>query len=522
VAKLVFYPAGINVLHLLVYLRQPESIQEAFAAGAKFLSSSIGTPISVCLQSKLNVLELKDCLDALLDRLTELSNTNPADFRIALHCLGDDFPRLLNSHSSNLPFFLETILVPLPPEFRYTQELCINGKLPLPGLWPDLKLDTSRVPKHKYRFWLETTSFPEYCVCPIPLKLDALLCALEKIKVSEGVLSKKAIVFIAKVKWRNTKRPLLVLAVLHWGLLVLIVCKVYDYGSTGAEIGMLVLLNLVLLGVSIWQAYTVGIMNFKSDVRTVIDIVRAVLTFVWAVTPKYQWFTLVTVALNSFVGLSTFKVFNETRVLVQMIFKVCTHTFYFVLLFLYSNLSFGVLLSVTDEEANLSFFESWKVAFELSMGGFDNSGVSALRWFVFFAACVVNVIWLLNLIVALLGTYYERFRTEVKSEDVKVQFELIYQFLSMQKPLPKWLKRRMSVAQPSAIRYLSVFAKKSEVGNPRKEPVTVHIVEKTEAALLDRMQALERTVEEKVEGVIDFLRTFNPQSAQAFSLHLRH
>lgn len=130
----MIYPYGVNLLHLQVNDCKPDMVREAFAAGARFLSSSFGTPIGICLQFQKEKPELMYCLEELLKGLIGLSASDPTEFLIALHCLGDDFPMLLKSGSSYLPSFLGKILVPLPQELHYNERQSIYEEMPLPML----------------------------------------------------------------------------------------------------------------------------------------------------------------------------------------------------------------------------------------------------------------------------------------------------------------------------------------------------------------------------------------------------
>jgi len=467
-ARLVIYPCKINVLHLLVNQERPELLTEAMTLGAKFLKSQYGTPIALCLKLEDKTAAKEECLDQLLDGLVELSDSNPKDFMIALHELDEDFPKLLQCDSAFLSSFLQTILVPLPKEFIYMHKIRLGNVQPLPDLWPDLK-------PHQPRWRLKNcwnssiVTAPELRICPIPLSMelckDQLLDVLKDVDSSKDILEQDVIINLAETKWREISLMMKIWTLLYWAMLVLVVERVYGYGDEYWVQVSLVVLNTILLIIEVWQAATGDFQDYIHDPWNLADWVRFALTYTWTFAPSNLALTFPTVFLNAFIGLTTFEAFSQTRFLVRMILKVCIHTIYFVLIFVYSNVTFGVLCAVTDERENLSFYESWTTAFEMSMGNFDNTDVSMLRWFVFFAACVVNMVWLLNLIVSLLGTAYEDFTTAVKAEDVKAQFERVYQLESMVKCLFS------SEGQKS---YLQVYSKKAPSCNSRNEQVTLY------------------------------------------------
>ena len=65
------------------------------------------------------------------------------------------------------------------------------------------------------------------------------------------------------------------------------------------------------------------------------------------------------------------------------------------------------------------------------MGNFDLSEAGGLFWAVFLAASLVNVVWLLNLLVSILGNAYEEFRPESEGADILAKAELVYQYETM-------------------------------------------------------------------------------------------
>lgn len=471
-ARLVISPHNITLLHLLVHTKQPQLLSQALALGAQFLKGSIGanqslTPINLILNSKERTSELDQCLDALLDGLTALSTTRPTAFLVAIHALEDDFCGLIRCKSAYLPSFLQTILVPLPAEFLQTQEMRMNAVLPHCDLWKDLYPHPPKWGLEKFLTCPRTLS-PIFLICPIAfsmeLKPGELLDVLKDIDAEKGILSKDVISYLAKAKWREVEIPMKLLSCLHWTLLILIACRIYDYGNeAGIQRGLLAL-NSALLLIETWQFVTGGYRNYFKEWWNYADLLRSGFTYAWIVTEKRLWLNFVVVALNSFIGLTAFEAFDKTRNLVRMILKVCRNTFYFVLIFIYSNLSFGVLCAVSDEDSELNFYESWTTAFEISMGGFDNTGLPTLRWFVFFAAAIVNMVWLLNLIVALLSTAYDNFVNVVAAEDVKAQFELTYKVESMVKCL---------VSVKGKKRFLHVYCEKQPSENPRDASVTI-------------------------------------------------
>ena len=466
-ARLVIFPYQVTVLHLLVAQHRPELLSRAMSLGAKVLKSPFGTPLWPCLQND-SVSAHTECLDQLLDGLIALSDSDPVEFLVALYNLEEDFPRLVKSDSEFLVSFLQTVLVPLPKEFVYGPLDRVGDILPLSSISSDLKPHQPSSFKDLFNCFKST--IPVLRICPIPLHMDlqphCLISVLKDICPSKDVLSQEVITSLAAAKWQEIHLPMILWTSLNWLLLYFLVYRIYDKSPSETYLPIAILTtNSLLLVIEMWQAVTGDWVEYVLDRWNWADWVRFSLTYVWILTEENMILTFFMVVINAFIGLTTFEAFSQTRFLVRMILKVCTHTVYFVLLFVYTNLTFGILCAVTEPEAELSFYDSWTLSFEMSMGNFDNTGVSRLRWLVFFTACIINMVWLLNLIVSLLGTAYEDFTATVQAEDVKAQFERVFQLESMIKCLFSRDKKPY---------FLHVYKKNPPSENPRQQQVTLH------------------------------------------------
>ena len=114
-----------------------------------------------------------------------------------------------------------------------------------------------------------------------------------------------------------------------------------------------------------------------------------------------------------------------------MIYTVCLKTLSFIFILIYSTLSFGLLFAIADPAAIPTFTQSWSISAQLDMGGFDMTEAGGLVWAVFLAACLVNVVWLLNLLISILGDAYAEFQPEAAGADVMAKAGFVYQFEGM-------------------------------------------------------------------------------------------
>jgi hypothetical protein len=101
--------------------------------------------------------------------------------------------------------------------------------------------------------------------------------------------------------------------------------------------------------------------------------------------------------------------------------------FAFLSIFIYSNLAFGVIFSVSGDynEYTSAFDYFWKMPFDLSMGDFDSSTDKELQYTCFMIASIVNVVILLNLLISILGDSFDKFQVTEAETDRRQMLESI-------------------------------------------------------------------------------------------------
>lgn len=223
------------------------------------------------------------------------------------------------------------------------------------------------------------------------------------------------------------------------------------------------------------------------------DLLHSAFTYAWAVTPHPLWIAFPTIALSAFIGLTTLKAIDRTRILVQMILKVCSRTVPLVIILIYSILSFGTLYAVTEEEKALNFYESWTTVFEMIMGNQLESEHTAV-------VCILHSQRSKRDLAAQPHRSpprnpYDRFRSQIQSEYIKLQFKLVYQTKSLINFLSKAKSRLLCKRREKpnseyqllehssrSINYLSVFTDKSQ-DEEESQNETVRLMEILEQQL---------------------------------------
>ncbi|OMJ87290.1 hypothetical protein SteCoe_10974 [Stentor coeruleus] len=146
-----------------------------------------------------------------------------------------------------------------------------------------------------------------------------------------------------------------------------------------------------------------------------LDLARLVLCFCWAYLNFYSQtnnsMEIILIALTFVRGLTAFRCFNGTRYYVHLIMSSIRDIKFFLVIFFYSTISFGVISSYTNGNAEFSFQNSLITAYDMNLGNFSHTEDFSLGYFVFLCASIINVIIMLNLLISVLANSFENFKT---------------------------------------------------------------------------------------------------------------
>ena len=178
------------------------------------------------------------------------------------------------------------------------------------------------------------------------------------------------------------------------------------------------------------QAVVIGT-DYFTQPWNILDVGRAGTTAAWIVihffdTPPMplSWLVLV---LSFMKGINGFKAFDKTRFYVRLIFQSLDDIKFFLIIFVYTTLSFGALNVTTYEQPDYGFIYLWVVPFDLVSGesGNMNSEESDLRYFSFCLALVVNIVLMFNMIISILGDSFDAFQLKSEIIDYKEMAEVV-------------------------------------------------------------------------------------------------
>lgn len=427
-SKALFSPLKVNIAHIYCYLDRPELLREAFEIGVDIRRDNNGnSPLHYALVRK-----SQGCIDIILEFLTKLKSK---DFKLFLnysYALRGDLEPLLHNYSEFLPDFLEAIF------FKISDTISFAGpRYMLPHLHysKGRRLDPYNFVFHPYES-NGTIEVPvQFKTMPFPISyvrgstgsmelLDSIMnCTNKQILQSEFVKT------YIRDKWDSMWKFILALTIITWTniLLMIILISLYSQGKTGTlQYIVLIILFLVtnafLTVYEVCQLFTNGVKYFQ-NAWNFIDFLRISLCLTWIVlsfldSENYiKYVTWPMTLVNFFRGLSGFRAFDETRFYTRLIVKAFVESIAFLLVFFYSTLAFGILYISANQGLISDIGSIWTISYELSMGNFDNSGMGQLEYTGFMLATIINVIVILNLLIAILGNSFDSFQAQAGEID---------------------------------------------------------------------------------------------------------
>ena len=260
--------------------------------------------------------------------------------------------------------------------------------------------------------------------------MNALLNCTEK-NIFKVQLIKKFI----QARWNMTKIWVVLYSSLAWFNLTLIIITVNTQDLISA-----ILLLFVTFMFILWETLQLlaDKSGYLSNFWNWLDVFRIVSTTIWAffVILSSDWsnvgvfeelLTTTVVSLGLIRGLTSFRVFDNTRYYIRLILESVQKIGSFLVIFFYTTFGFGLLSFVANGSTEMSFKTLWIDSFNLSLDIPEKmkSDEFGLVYTIFFLAFMINVIIMLNMIISILGDSFDEFQVLAVYYDCREMVEVI-------------------------------------------------------------------------------------------------
>ncbi|OMJ85433.1 hypothetical protein SteCoe_13276 [Stentor coeruleus] len=203
---------------------------------------------------------------------------------------------------------------------------------------------------------------------------------------------------------------------------------------------ILLIINIILMLWEGFQASISGWGNYFSSLTNHIDLIRFFTTIVYGILlvleEEFIILTWIMMALNLIRGLTGFRAFGNTRYFIRLLQMCFIKMKDFLIIFIYSTLSLGLMYSISYNEDPSTYNSIWSSPFGLIVGKTDPFYESNFIQIVtYILAVTINMIIMLNLIISILGDAFDEFQLNAEILNFSEMAEMI---LEIEQILSLW------------------------------------------------------------------------------------
>ncbi|OMJ79096.1 hypothetical protein SteCoe_20955 [Stentor coeruleus] len=428
--KWMIAPFEFNALHFYAYFNLPVHLKQALDCNSPFyFSKSAYSPLQIAIQRN-----FRDCINVIMKNIRIKVQEDPysvgylEDSIIKLNEIGfrglDEFYNAIffSTYDKLLPKFCdERVKLPIVIQARslgpqakdfFNEEDITNVGTALTFIQSALKVDVIIGSRGSISF------------------LESLVCS-----PNTEIFKTQFIRELVLYKWKYVKWFLIPQACLYCiYMLVLSYFLIFQDGEYNTTtVTILFILNVMLTSYELFQMALTRSM-YLQDVWNYIDMARIILCFLYIalVWDNYDESickqVLVSVTFASMLrGISYFRLFDDTRYMINLLSEVFNDMISFLILLTYSTYSFALIYFIMVNNLGTPQTFSYYVsqAYLLNLGDFSVDGYGAFEWLIFFFASVINPLIMLNLLISIMGDTYSRVKTEQEIADMKELTEMV-------------------------------------------------------------------------------------------------
>jgi hypothetical protein len=423
-------PYRINVSHIFAYYGKIDLIKSYFENNFNLLrSSDTETPLSIGIYRGLS-----DISDIILDKLIY----NLASNKYLLGSIEDCIVLMNNEGSKYLPALYENFMRVIEDE-RLPKFCSAYYKYPLIELTDSLRLDPELfIPKEIQSSEGELIMFKESllkvnCYSGSKWSLDFLESILEC--PAQDIFRSEYLQALLQYKWEKLRYYMYVQAFVYFVYLILLSCLTIGEFQNGGLIVIAFVMNVVLLLFEVFQMIVSG-SQYWSDFWNYLDILRST-TFmmylifkIMGIADSWNYEILSVVTLTSWTrGIAYFRIFSKTRYITKLLVEVLKDMKAFLVILLYSTLSFSFLFFVLksnsgDDDKKQTFIGYLETSYGVNLGEMQNIN-DVYEFVILTIALIINPIVMLNLLISIIGDTFDRVQSEMVIADMKELCEMV-------------------------------------------------------------------------------------------------
>lgn len=431
----IILPAKINLPHLYCYLGYYEHLAAALRLGCQVRRDYFkNSPLHYAI-----IKDSQKCIDVLLEYMIQLSK-NEKDYSKYFeynYALREDMHKVLKLSSAFVPEYLESIFIvskdkSLPNSLRCLIPPVIIFTSSTKILFNDFRNICISLNKGaKFETFVEFRT--------LPIEIDLTSGSKECLRLYKSLIfSKNQKVFKTKLirtildyKFKLFYYIIFCMSFISALNLILMLGCITTYNTSKIwNLGYLTINVLMIIHENLQIIYE-GLKVYKRCIRNVSNLASAFLSILWTVfnlmnmdLTLVKWFMIIT---NFNKGLNIFKAFDATRFYIGLLIRAIRETYSFLLIFCYSTVAFGALYvaSIPTDQLDSPFIMLWKVPYDLNFGVFNSNESMSIEYIYFVLATLINIVMMLNLLIAILGDSFDKFQIEASEIDYKQKLDSV-------------------------------------------------------------------------------------------------
>lgn len=470
----LFTPYRIGLAHILSYANKNTTLSLALfdpTNKAPFCSTiNDENPLSISVN-----MDHGSCVELCLKYMkTEFSSGNNKAYMPLSNCL-TEFTKL---DITSIPRVYDIIF--RKDEALHLPNFAVEGISTLPSLFKSENIITNieiLLPPDQRATHGESIVFFN-SLCPLNLETGtedsvAFLESLTECNYPE-IFRSKLLCVILRDKWNQVKLAVNIQGSCYILYLIMLSFYCVLLRDNNWFLGALFFVHLLLFFYEVSQIAT-DFVDYWFDMWNLLDQLRG-LAFTIFVFLKWQGnynqnFLLTTIIFSWTRGISYFRMFEGTRYMVRLLSEVINDMQVFFIILFYSTLAFTFIFYIN--EGKMSFLLYLTLSYRLDLADFVTDEYQGFDWIIFFLATVINPLVMLNLLISIMGTTYERVK---EGNDIANFQELTGMILEIEKLMfwKKNLKKQFFLQQ--CIPALDLEAEESNKVNDRLKGMKKQLV----------------------------------------------
>ena len=352
----------------------------------------------------------------------------------------DDFFEIIKHSSLLIPQFIESLFFVSKDNNLPNSIKCLKPPCLIFSKIPTLQLENF---KEKFKSKSFKTSETFVVFRSTPIKLNMTPSSSTCFKFLNSILnSKNKKIFTTKLvktlldeKFKNYKLIIYFLVLLDLSNLLFMLFSISSFEYVSFYQTIFLTTTLIHFLHEVVQFLYEGFRVYFSSKRNFLDLLTISITLAWiGINFGYQEPTLLMwlmVLLNSADGLKIFKAFDATRFYVGLLGQSIKETYSFLIIFAYTTLSFGALYIASIGVKYSPFNMLWKTPYEMNFGIFSTSDELNLEYIYFILGSFLNIVLMLNLLIAILADSFDKFQMVAPELDYIEKLDVIIEIESI-------------------------------------------------------------------------------------------